>query len=127
MLAEKQKHVLIIDDDYYVRLAIQELLEDNNYKVTTSNNVSNALELISNSDDNDFDILIVDINMPYLNGLEFISFLRSKGNEIPIIIVSAYEEEKYLRLAKKLDVINFIRKPFKIDELLGTVLNATKC
>lgn len=109
--------VVIIDDEHWTREVIKGLVEWNRLD----------LSLVGESSDGDFgleliekfnpDIIITDVAMPNMNGLELVQRLRSKGNRSEIIIVSGYDDFKYIHSAMKLEVSDYLLKPIKPDEL----------
>ncbi len=68
--------------------------------------------------DNDIDLIITDINMPKLNGLEMISKIRKKDNEIPILILSAHNEDNFFMNSIKLGVDGYLLKPIDLEQLV---------
>lgn len=70
------------------------------------------------------DIVIVDINMPFLDGIEFSYAVREKYPEIKIILLTAYKEFSYAQKAVQLQVFEYLTKPFTNEEVLDTVLRA---
>lgn len=71
-------------------------------------------------------ILFVDINMPFLNGLELMKELREKLPEAIFIVISGYDEFSYAQQALKMDAFDYLLKPVNKDELIKTVENAVK-
>jgi DNA-binding response OmpR family regulator len=85
-----------------------------------------AIEIAKN---NTIDIIITDIKMPKMNGLEFLKRLRNIQIDTPVILATAYDDKDLLKEALKLSVTNYIEKPYSIDELLSVLtqsLNLTK-
>ena len=105
-------------------------VEDNKHSVETSmlvfNDFFNNIILADNGkmgiekfNSNDIDIIITDINMPVMGGLEMIEEIRKLDNEIPIIITSAYNEISYFQESIKLNIDVYLLKPIKLAELIG--------
>lgn len=63
------------------------------------------------------DILLVDINMPFMNGLQFIEALRRTRSDVKIIVITGYEKFEYARTAVDLDVYAYLLKPIDLQEL----------
>ncbi len=74
----------------------------------------------------DPDIILLDINIPKLNGLELASKIREKDNETPIILLTAHSEKKKLLKAIDLQISSYIIKPFKIQELKDNITKVLK-
>ena len=79
-------HILVADDDKNIRKYFQTVLERENYIVTTAKDGQDALNKI---DHEVFDLVILDVMMPQMDGYEFARTLRENGNELPILMVSA--------------------------------------
>ena len=70
------------------------------------------------------DILLVDINMPFMNGLEFIDALRRTRADAKVIVITGYEEFEYAKRALELNVQAYLLKPIEIEELRATLVTA---
>jgi CheY-like chemotaxis protein len=79
--------ILYVDDDALSRGALSHLLTVNGYEVAAAGDAAEALKLIENGV---FDLLIVDLVLPDLNGIGLVEMVRLKWPEIPIIVISAY-------------------------------------
>ena len=112
-------HILIVDDDYRIRILVKQYLQDNNYLVTTAKDAfdaKNKIDLIK------FDLIVLDIMMPKKSGLEFTDELK-KENKVPIILLTAKGEtdEKVEGLERGAD--DYLAKPFEPKELLLRIKN----
>lgn len=113
MVAEV-KTVLIVDDQDGVRQLLQELLVNEGFQVSTACNGYQALEVINA----DFpDILLIDMKMPGMSGLDVLKALQDRDCRCFSIMMTAYGELDIIKEAKKLGVSLCITKPFDIDEL----------
>ena len=70
------------------------------------------------------DIVVADINLPKLSGLEVITKIREENKEIPAVIISAHDDEYFHEQAKELNVSTYVRKPFRLQELTGAIEKA---
>jgi DNA-binding response OmpR family regulator len=109
-------HILIVDDDEFLLSAMKKKLEMVNYKVTTSNNVHDAyfkLNMIKP------DLIILDIIMPDINGIEFMNLIDSQlmSLNIPIILMSSMKQEKLMELGYNFGAAYYLSKPFDVDKL----------
>ncbi len=116
----KPDGILIVDDDDDFVASIKELLVSNGYAVYVARDGREAIERICR---NGIDILILDLRMPILSGLETYLELQKVGRAIPTIIVTAYVDEETDSIARlrSLSVSGILRKPFDPRELLAVV------
>ena len=80
--------------------------------------VANSEDALKIYKDQKIDIILSDINLPYMSGLEFSKIIRKENISIPIILLSAYTDTKFLLDAAKLKLISYLTKPINFDELL---------
>jgi len=114
----KNKNVLYIEDELDVLENISSILKQFFNQFFATSNAEDALEVFH---DNDIDILIVDIELPMMSGIEFIKQIRKTHKDIPIVIISAYTKTDYLLESIELKLEQYIVKPFttqKIHKLL---------
>ncbi len=114
---DRQKHILICDDEEGVREALNLILE-NNYKLEFAASGNEAIEKIKT---NAFDGVILDIKMPIKNGLETLKEIRNISPDIKIIIVTGYQSVETASKAVGLGAIDYITKPFESDEVLEKI------
>ncbi len=103
---------IIVDDEPVARKVLQEFVEDINY-LELIGQAENPLKAISLLDENDIDIIFLDINMPKINGIDF---LKSSNTHAAIIMTTAYAE--YAVEAYGLDVLDYLVKPIAFDRFL---------
>jgi len=115
----KNFNVLIVEDEELVLKQIKIILEDYIDNIFTAKNGVEALEIIQN---NHIDILISDILMPIMDGIELISEIRNKNlNVSTVIITTAHSETEYLLSAIKLRVDGYLMKPINAIELIEII------
>ena len=115
------QRVLIIDDSSATRAYIRAALEaEEDMEVTEATSGFDALRILPRSR---FDLLLVDINMPNINGLELISFIRRSEThrETPLMIISTEASERDRSRAMQLGANAYLAKPFTADALLTAV------
>ncbi len=117
------KKILIIDDEINICESIKMILEYENYEVDYSTDPMKAQQKI---EEEEFAAILLDIQMPKINGFEMLSWLKEKEKNIPTIIISAYGNLENAVKATKLGAFDFIEKPIDRDKLLITVRNAVK-
>jgi len=114
--------ILVVDDDSASRTELESLLKLDFKHVYTAQDGCIGLEEFKKIIP---DIIITDINMPCLNGLEMINEIRKINSGIPVIYISAHSEVKFLQDAIDLKASGYIIKPFKYEELLPKILSNT--
>jgi len=118
----KTLKLLFVEDEEDLIEIITDTLNKLNANFLTACNGEEALKIIDENDD--ISVIITDINMPVMNGLDMIEELNKNKVDIPIIIMSAHTELDYLNKAKELGVSDYLLKPFdfiKFIELLTTL------
>jgi CheY-like chemotaxis protein len=114
--------ILVIDDDDAIRTVLTMLLGQKNHEVVTAQNGLRGLKVLENDD---FDLLIVDLFMPEMDGLETIRIVRKDNPDVPIIVMSGSgnraEMPDFLTMATKLEAVESIAKPFRPRELFEAV------
>ncbi|WP_379128432.1 response regulator [Paenibacillus sp. sgz500958] len=117
--------ILIVDDERIEREGIQHLIQEHNLGLETilAENGEIALEILEKQK---IDILITDIKMPFMDGLELSEKVSEIGLDIEMIIFSAYHEFEYARRALRTNISNYLLKPIQITEFLSVVKQAIK-
>ena len=119
------KNILVIDDEELITKSLLKLLSGEGYKVTVVRNGQDAIEKVK---ENDFNLIISDVRMPDLDGVETIKHIRSSLKElnreqIPEIIITGYADKDKYESAMDLKVTNYIYKPFERTDFLKIVKN----
>ena len=117
----EQRHVLVADDEPHIGRIIQLKLESGPYAVELAHDGRSALERLS-SDDR-FDLVLLDIMMPHLSGLDVLAELRKlPGRErIPVIMLTAKGQDTDRARAAELGATDFLTKPFSPKKLLARI------
>ena len=110
--------ILVVDDQAGIRILLEELFTDEGYEVKLAGNGNEALAKIS--EDNP-DLILMDMKMPELNGLETLTELNKIGKANIVIMMTAYGELELISKAKELGSYDCIHKPFNITELCEMV------
>ena len=108
------KHILVVDDEKNIRQLFQEELLDEGYAVTVADSGEQALEKIANKEP---DLVIVDIRMPGMNGLELMEEIRKDKADLPIIVCTALRALQDDFSIWEAHVSAFLSKPVDLDEL----------
>lgn len=108
------KRILIVDDEENARIGLGKLLVHEGYRVDAVGNGQEALDYLAKEKVN---LIITDINMPQMNGMDFLKVLNREYPKIKVIMITAYGGvESYLE-AMNLGAMEYINKPIKLDEL----------
>ncbi len=106
--------ILLLEDEYALRVSIEEFLEDLEFTVQTFGNGDNAFDAACATR---FDLLLLDVNVPGLGGFELLKALRAEGVDTPAIFITARTQTKDLEEGYKRGCCDYIRKPFDLTEL----------
>jgi two-component system chemotaxis response regulator CheY len=120
---EKYKaRILVIDDDKFFRSLLRVHLSQAGYAVQVAEDAIEGGKALLRPD---FDLVLCDINMPYLSGLELVSLLRQSEETatIPVIFASSRRDANTLMEAERLGAAGYLTKPFQSEQLLETVAN----
>lgn len=115
--------ILLIEDDIQLNTTITNFLKFKNYDVTSCDDGLVAIELI---DDNNFDFYIIDINIPSIDGLEVVKYIRNKDFTTPILMITASLELSNFKTAFENGCNEYIKKPFYLEELEIRMANLTE-
>lgn len=115
----KQLKLLFVEDETELLDILYNTLEKLNANFILAKNGQEALDLIE--EHKDIDIIITDINMPVMNGLELIEAIKESDLDTPFIITSAHTEKEYIDKAKELGVEHYLLKPFDFVKFLDLI------
>jgi two-component system chemotaxis response regulator CheY len=118
------KNVLIVEDSRAIRSMIRVALEEVGGFFAVE--ASNGFEALKTLPTRPFDLIITDINMPDINGLELIGFVKSNPayRDIPLIIVSTEKTDEDKKRGIALGAFGYVEKPFKKEDLIAVVKKA---
>jgi len=118
-----KKHILIIDDEESTCKAVSRVLKIENFDVTFLTDGEKGFDFIFKNKNNDkkTDILITDIQMPGMNGIELINKLDENEIDIPIIVITAHYEKELIKEFQNTAKIKFLEKPFGSIDLLKII------
>jgi DNA-binding NtrC family response regulator len=115
------KKILIVDDDSELRATISEILKGKGYFIEEASSGKEAVEKTTNEK---FNIALLDLMMPGMNGIEALSEIRKTSPKTKVIMITAFATIENAVDAIKKGAYDYISKPFKIEELLFTVRRA---
>jgi len=113
-----QPCILIVDDEPNVRLTYRVTLETEGFEVREASGASAALRELA---DKDFDLAILDMRMPEMDGLELLESMRERNIQTPVVIITAYGDVPHAVRAMKLGAIDFLQKPLTPEALRSAV------
>jgi two-component system response regulator AtoC len=109
------RRVLVVDDEENLRLVLRTLLRRHGYEVETAPSGEEALALVDSFGP---DVVLTDVRMPKMGGLDLLATLKAKGNEATVIVMSAYGNMDLAIEAMKAGAYDYVQKPFKPDEVV---------
>lgn len=115
--------LLLADDEYFIRYGLEHTIKWEEYGIEICGSVINGLEALEVFRQEQPDIVITDVKMPEMNGLELIKAIRESGHDTKVIVISGYNDFDYVKETLVYGVENYILKPIDEDELSETVLN----
>jgi len=109
------RRVLVVDDEENLRVVLRTLLRRHGYEVETASSGEEALGMVDSFGP---DVVLTDVRMPKMGGLDLLSTLKAKGNEATVIVMSAYGNMDLALDAMKAGAYDYVQKPFKPDEVV---------
>ncbi|MFP4379386.1 MAG: sigma-54-dependent transcriptional regulator [Candidatus Sumerlaeia bacterium] len=118
---ENQSRLLVVDDDAGQRSLLQTFLSGQGYTVDTREDGEAAIRALESGS---YAMMISDVRMPGMTGLEALQALRAKGVNLPVLLVTAYADVRDAVSAMRDGAVNYLEKPIDLDELLESVQKA---
>src|SRR5262249_45287954 len=109
------RRVLVVDDEENIRLVLKTLLKRHGYDVEIADSGESALALVDSFGP---DVILTDVRMPKMNGLDLLATLKAKQNPATVIVMSAYGSVDLALEAMKAGAYDYVGKPFKPDEIV---------
>ena len=110
--------ILLVEDDHLIGKALEQALHDSSFAV---NWVREGLAVISAVETETYDLILLDLGLPKLNGIEVLKNLRKQKNDVPIVIITAKDSVEDKVLGLDLGADDYLVKPFSIEELLARI------
>jgi len=117
----KVPRILIVDDDAGQRSLLNSFLKSQGFETELADSGERALELLRNAE---FNLMISDVRMPGISGLETLRRARDMNATLPVLLVTAYTDIRDAVHAMRDGAVNYLAKPIDLDELLGTIQRA---
>lgn len=114
------KRILIVDDQIGIRSLLSVLFFDCGFEIFEA---SNGLEALKMVDKHQIELVVMDLRMPVMNGMESFNRMKKENNNIKVVLMSAFAEEETAHYAVKKGAAGFFHKPFDLQDLKNFVLN----
>jgi len=115
--------ILVVDDEPNYLIVLSELLKDEGFEVFTAADGLSGLRIVEAVD---LDIVVTDMQMPGMNGLELLNKVKEKNPDLPIVVITAFAEVDKAVQAMQAGAFNYLAKPFSNDELIITLKKAAQ-
>lgn len=113
-MAESKGNILIVDDEESIRYILQRVLASEGYECTVA---SNGKEALKKAGKQDFDVVLLDIKMPKLSGMEVLPRIVAKHPDTCVVMTTAVVDMPTALTALNLGAYDYLTKPFNLDEL----------
>jgi len=110
--------ILVVDDEDIVRRSCRVVLEAAGWQVLEAGSAAGALALLASASPR---LLLVDLKMPVMDGIQLMHRMRAMGLHIPTVVMSGYSTDDTAREAERMGALAFVSKPFTPDELSATI------
>ena len=115
----QDSRILLVEDDKSIRLTVSETLSSEGFRVSSFKDGLSALDFINNDIKKDVDLIILDLMLPGLNGLELCRKIRNDEDYTPILILGAKDNESDRVLGLEVGADDYLTKPFGLNELIA--------
>lgn len=113
-----KKKLLIVDDQYGIRILLTEVFQNEGFQTFQAANGKEALEIVAKEKP---DLVLLDMKIPGMDGLEILRRIRAQDAEMKVIVMTAYGELNMIEEAMALGAVKYFSKPFDIDEVVDVV------
>ncbi len=113
-----KNRILVVDDEEALRTVLSTELSSEGYEVSTAADGSEAIELVK---DNDYDLILLDIKMPNVDGFEVLKYVKGGKPDIKVIMLTGFADLKNAIESKRLGAEDFVSKPYDLVDLLTTI------
>ena len=120
---KSKKRILILDDEPIVCERLQPALEKVGFEVVSCTESQKAIDILA---EQRFDVLVTDVKMSGPDGLEVLGFVHDTSPSTKVIVITGFATAETARSAMKSGAVDFIAKPFKINQLRDLILSVTK-
>lgn len=118
---KRDEHILVVDDEKDVREGLASLLVMEGYEVTTAENGAAAIERAKLRR---FDLILTDLRMPGMSGVETLTGLKQLHPDVPVLVVTGYASDETAERCMREGAYGYVMKPFDLDQLLRLIPEA---
>ncbi len=119
----KTLSVLYVEDEDLVRASLSRFMQRRFDRVDTASNGEEGLEKFKT---NSYDVVVTDVRMPIMDGLEMAGHIKKISTDIPVIVVTAYNETDYFMRAIEIGIDRYVRKPVDTNELIDAIVKSSQ-
>ncbi len=128
-LRERAPRILVADDDPDIRGELASALSDDGFLVVEAADGNELLDLVVHAVADPsarpfFDAIVTDVKMPGFSGLDVLTAMRSRTARVPVLVITAFGDERTIRIAESLGAVAVFRKPFDLEDLRTALENA---
>lgn len=122
-MGTRQKKLMVVDDSKTSLGALTYSFEENGYSVVTASTGAEAFKLLTTNKDSLPDLIVCDINMPEMNGIDFITALKKENDlkYIPVVFLTTETQKEVVQKGKELGAAAWLVKPAQPDQLLSLI------
>jgi two-component system NtrC family response regulator len=106
--------ILVVDDEKNYLVILSAFLSEEGYETFTADNAERAMEIVESTD---LDLVLTDMKMPFMDGIELLQRIKDKAPDVPVVMMTAYGTVEKAVEAMQLGAFNFIQKPFRNETL----------
>ena len=123
MTATTQRRILVVDDEDDLRTLLSHVLTSRGYIITSASDGEEAISILKM---NTFDLALLDIQMPNMNGIQVLKYINENCPTTSAIMLTGYADLKHAMEAKEYGAKDFIGKPYKLEDILNTIERVLK-
>ena len=112
--------ILVVDDDETIRDMLYDLFEEN-HRCHMAETAERALSYLETER---YDVILTDISMPGLSGLELLGYVRQSQPDTPVIVITGIQDQEHVDGLLKLGAFHFLKKPFRLEDVEASVEKA---
>ena len=116
-------HVLIVDDDLAIREVLHEIVTVYGYEATAAESAREAIGILAKEK---IHLVLLDLQMPDISGDQFLEFMRKKGFQTPVVVVSAHVNKDTARELGEIGIHGIVSKPFEVERVIDVMNRALR-
>lgn len=121
---KRTARIVVVEDDAAMLSLLKDFLELQGHNAEVFSAAKSALAMLQRSAEAGVDLIISDIHMPGMDGIEFVSGLKQTHPNTPVILISAFGTDSTAHIAKRAGAAAYLNKPFKLSDLKEAILTA---